>query len=367
MKWNILNILKNEIYLELSKKFINNLKCRFRDKSINQSNLAKRLGVNRATVSMWFRNVNKIPYSVLVEFSKILSIDQRLFLQNVKGIALRKGRVRIKEPYIDIVFNNSFSRFLGHIYGDGCIRSNLTISYTNLEKSLIDDFVISAIKTFGKIDYYTYKSKDGTLNVGLPKVIGMFLVKCFQGIQKKKVPLKQLLLDKSLISEFVGALFDDEGTVSVKKRGLLIRFSHYHSLKDLKVLLITLGIDSSDIQKQSKPGYVWYSLGIYRRKNIQKFQSIITLKHKRKKYLIKELLSSYSRKYVDYELREAILSKLKERSMTSSDLVNLLESSLTSICKCLANLQRNGFLNKKKIYRTNKLGNKYPVNFWSIR
>mgnify|MGYP001571753326 FL=1 len=97
-----------------------------------------------------------------MKFLEILNIDKVTLIKNIDGIALNKGHVKIHSPNIIIKFDTNFARFLGHIYN----------------------------------------GKDGTTNVTLPKLISLFLARCFKDIQKKAIPLDYLLLNQSNIKEF---------------------------------------------------------------------------------------------------------------------------------------------------------------------
>lgn len=369
MEWNLLEVLKDEIYLELNPTLVNSLKYKFKNKGILQKVLAKKLNVVPPAINQWFSSNTKIPYKAILKFFEILKINKNTLTKNIDGIALDSGIVKVHKPHTVIKFDKNFARFLGHIYGDGSVRNNFTVSFTNLNKDLVNDFISLVKKIFGDIDCYIYNDdNDGTINVTLPLLIGKFLVKCFDDIQCKKIPLKYLLSNKSAIPEFIGALFDGEGYVSVKKSCLEIQLSKQHMLEDLKILFSAVGIETSPIYKKVNQHWGFmYRINIYRRKNIKKFYESINLKHKNKAESIQKLLNNYSRRFVDYELREAILEKLKKRSLTSSELVTLLKGNLSSICKCLVQLEKLKLVKKEKVYRKGINKKRYMINLWSLK
>lgn len=368
-KWNILELLKDEIYVELNPKFVNSINYKFKNKGIRQKILARRLNVSRPTVNQWLSSVNKMPYKALIKFSEILDIDENTITKNITGISLDKGRLKIFRPNIIIKFDKHFARLLGHIYGDGSVSAKCMVSFTNLNKDLIADFIISVKNIFGDVDCYIYKDNtDGTINVTLPKCIGIFLIKCFSGIRDKKIPVQKLLDNKETINEFVGSLFDGEGYVSVKKKQLEIQLSKSHMLKDLIIILNAIDIETSPIRKKVNRNWGFmYRISICRRKNIKKFYESTDLKHKTKKELIQKLLNSYSKKYANYELREAILMKLRNKSLTSSELAELLKTNLSSICKCLTRLEVLDIVKKEKVYRKGMDKERYMINLWSLK
>ena len=318
--WNILEVLKDEIYLELKPEFIVFIRDEFKKRKLTQKFLAKQLNTWPSTVNSWLNNLYKIPYPAIIKSLEILNIDKTILTKNINGIALSKGHVKIYNPNLLIKFDANFARFLGHIYGDGSVRGNFTVSFTNLNQDLTNDFIICAKNIFGNVNCYIYKGEDSTTNITLPKLIGIFLTRCFKGIQKKIIPIDYLLLNQSNIKEFIGSLFDGEGHVSIKKGQLEILLSKLHMLEDLKILFETINISTSAIHQKidKRNGIIYYRINIYRRKNIQKFYELIKLKHKYKTESIWRLLSNYSRKYVDYELKEAILAELAKKPLTSS-------------------------------------------------
>ena len=367
--WNILEVLKDEIYLELKPEFIVFIRDEFKKRKLTQKFLAKQLNTWPSTVNSWLNNLYKIPYPAIIKSLEILNIDKTILTKNINGIALSKGHVKIYNPNLLIKFDANFARFLGHIYGDGSVRGNFTVSFTNLNQDLTNDFIICAKNIFGNVNCYIYKGEDSTTNITLPKLIGIFLTRCFKGIQKKIIPIDYLLLNQSNIKEFIGSLFDGEGHVSIKKGQLEILLSKLHMLEDLKILFETINISTSAIHQKidKRNGIIYYRINIYRRKNIQKFYELIKLKHKYKTESIWRLLSNYSRKYVDYELKEAILAELAKKPLTSSELVTLLKGILSSICKCLVKLEKLEIVTKEKIYRKGINKERYAINLWSLK
>lgn len=141
-EWNILEILNNKVYLELKPEFVTFLKDQFKKRMITQKILAKQLNVHPSNLNFWLSSVHKTPYLVIMKFLEILNVDKVALIKNIDGIGLNKGRVKIHSPNIIIKFDTNFARFLGHIYGDGSVRSNFTVSFTNINQDLTNDFIV---------------------------------------------------------------------------------------------------------------------------------------------------------------------------------------------------------------------------------
>lgn len=368
-EWNILETLNNEIYLELKPEFVTFLRNQFKKRKITQKDLAKEANTLRSSVNLWLNSIYKIPYPAIIKFLEILDIDKTTLTRNINGIALDSGRVKIINPNVVIKMDSHLARLLGYIYGDGCVSSRSITSFTNLNRDLVKNFLNLVKNIFGEVYCYIYKNNDGTLNVTLPLLIGKSLVKCFKDIKDKKIPVEHLLSNKLLITEFIASLFDGEGHVSVQKRQLEILLSKSHMLEDLKILFDAIDIPTSIIHQKfdKRNGFTYYHINIYRRKNIKKFYDAINLKHKFKTESIEKLLNNYSKKYVDYELREAIFAELSKKSLTSSEIVILLEANLSSICKCLVQLEKLNITKKEKVFRKGINKERYLINMWSLK
>ena len=234
MKWNILKLLKDELYVDLSEDFLKILNLRLKKSNFKMKDFAESLNVSIPTVNYWFLGVNNFPYSSLCFIIKKLGISILELEENIEGISLKSGKTKVFNPKIRICFDYNFSRFLGHICGDGSLCCNSVISYTNKKDELINDFIKLSKRIFGEVECGTYKSKDGTKNVYLPKVIGKFVLKCFPDIRKGHIPRKFFLSNPSTISGFLGAIFDDEGTVNANGKSLRISLANKKLLEDRK-------------------------------------------------------------------------------------------------------------------------------------
>jgi intein/homing endonuclease len=143
------------------------------------------------------------------------------------------------------------ARIAGHVVGDGGINSNLIVHYTNEKSELLDIFRKCILETFGEVKYgfYAHKNKEHIKTVWFPRIVGLLLAKMI-GKQVKKykhVPKIILEADNNLKSIFLGALFDDEGRVSVDAYTISIIMTGKKLVKDVKKLLEEIGISCGKI------------------------------------------------------------------------------------------------------------------------
>ena len=248
------------------------------------------------------------------------------------------------------------------------MNNNLVVTYTNRNKDLIEEFKMLSTAIFGNINIHEYEDKrDGTIQITLPTIVGLFLVRIFKGIQDKEIS-KEISKNRYLIRFFLGAIFDDEGWVEINKRTISISLIFEKNIRIIKDMLSKLGITSSIYYKEKNNRSNMWQVSIYRRKNFIKFFKEINLTHKRKKEDIDILINSYSKKYANYELKEALLNVLNQRKISnSSELSRELEAPLSSICRLLKHLESNNFIinDGKKIIRRN--GRNINITSWKIK
>lgn len=366
--WNILDVLEDKLYVNLNTDFRKYLYSLLKSRNILHKDLANNLKIPRSQVSKNLSGKQDFRYKHLLYICNLLDISKSQAVNNIKSISLKNYKEKSHNLKFNITFDQYLVRIIGHICGDGSLRANHNIGYTNKEQNLINDFILSFQKSFGRIPYCRYLSLDGTTNLGFPRITGLFLSRVFPKIEQNTIPMQHLLANKCLIPQFLGAIFDDEGHVSVRSKGLEIMLSQKNVLNNIRILFEAIGITCSNIKKKNNSQWdPMHRFSIYRRKNIRKFYQIINLNHPKKKKLLRDLLNSYSKKYVDYELREKILNELQTSSKTSSDLVKLSDAPLSSICKCLTKLEKEGGTIKEKVYRKGYKKKRYMTNLWSLK
>jgi hypothetical protein len=203
---------------------------------------------------------------------------------------------------------DSLIRIVSHLMADGNINKRY-LRYNNNNTFLIQQFVKDFSKYFGKVHFIT-----GKVNSGTP----------FVQIQNKKIIQKLLNLAKSYKSEsieipnwlrnteektlFVRSLFDDEGTVGLRKfnktgeikRDIHIALKSKRMIIQLKKFLQEIGIKTNKLVKdrrtRNNKTYINWVLYITGKENLDLFKKTINFKHPEKVQKLKILLNSYIRK-----------------------------------------------------------------------
>ncbi len=366
MRWNILELVPELLYVEIDDKFRNYIFKKAINKAGSGRKVAKEFSIHSTSLVNWQGGKGSFPFNFLRKLCKRVNIDVDVAKKHIIGVGVRNVGIRIKYPKLIIKFDNSMARLLGNICGDGCIRNNFVVSYTNLENNLVKEFIKNAKNVFGDINYHVYKSSDKTINVNLPNIIGIILTKCFGNIKNKILPKDLFLKNQKLIGDFIGAFFDDEGHINIDRKNLEIQITQPYTLKIIKNLLFQLGVNSSKIKKKKNRDRSIWRLCIYRRKNFVKFSENIKLKHRKKIKLLRYLIKSYTSRFSKYELGEALIEKLGERYYTASELAKKINISHATICKTLAKLEKEGITKRFSITLNDKNGRPYKVSRWCL-
>ncbi|AEF96326.1 DNA topoisomerase I [Methanotorris igneus] len=243
---------------------------------------AKKYGLSCSSVWKYEKN-KRIP----------IYLFKKLDLKKPNYIASTNKNVIIKNPF-PLKISSSLVRILAHLIGDGSIdkekikRENCyDFRYHNTNIDLIKQFVEDIERVFGiKLTIKKAKKRKNQklkYYVQVPSVVGRIISILFKEVIEKNAPK----IPKEFYPEFIGALFDDEGCAIEKEGKAFISNTNLELLKDVKEMLLELGIKSRIDEKQFK-------LFIKGRKNIQKFLNIIPFISVDKK---QKLINALSNKY----------------------------------------------------------------------
>jgi hypothetical protein len=370
MQFDILELIPDWLYIRIKKEFRKKIFLDAKNRFGSYRKLAKNLNFNIASVSAWKNGKQYIPLNVVNYLLKINGMKKEELRKQIFAIGIKNNIKPLIRPKLTITFDKNLARLIGYIYGDGSIGKNLRISYTNQNKFLIEKFQYLVHEIFGKNVgiYRFYNKKDKTSNLTLPKIIGLILTKINKNFSKKIIPMNLLVTNKNLIKEFLGAIFDDEGTVQFKSRGLSIVLSKRKMLQDIQNLFQILEIKTTKIKKEIKLNRKYWRLTIYRRKNFEIFNDEIMLYHPQKFFALKKLVNHYKKyKFAKHELSEKIIFHLqKNDKLTSTELTKLTGARNTTICKTLKKLEKSKMVKNHKILAINKNGQNYHIKTWWI-
>jgi len=370
MTWNILEITQDNLYISLNKEFRENLFALAINKAGSNRKLAKILKSHISSIILRKTGTASCPLSSVKFLFNWLEINENELLKNIDGIGTgNRGGIRVRNPKLVICFNESLSRLLGHIYADGSVHKNMVISYTNQNPTLIEEFECLVRDVFGQVSIYrSYRSRDRTINVYLPKLIGLVLSSCIKNFKEKEIPIELFRLHPNLAPHFLASFFDDDGCVKVRSKELTIVQKNKKLLEGIRFLFLLTGIKTSEVMIFKKYDKIYWILRISRRKNFIKFRKTIKISHPKKKKRIEDLLNSYKSKFEKYELEEAIIKKLGVTTgETATSLADQLNIKSTTVCKTLTRLKNKKILKSSKIKLINKNGDKYQINSWCLK
>ena len=285
-------------------------------------NLSKETGIS---FSQLWDQLTRVPFSVnnIKKISQFLVKKefQKYSLDNLEKeiFYIKSGGGNSEILYypnfpIDLA-TKSGMRLISHIYHDGSIgKNNKQPNYRNLPKEMCIQFLDDANIVFGKINRTTKWNKDKTYSVHLPTVIGEILISigyCSGNKTKNNPPTFSFLdqiNDEECISEFLAMAFNDDGCVG--RRSVMIQQSSL-IMKDEKkpsnVLMLDkrflekLGIkvNGPNLDKIYPNRYgkcTKYSIYVYSKKELRKFNEKIILIDYKKRKLENYLNNGYLKK-----------------------------------------------------------------------
>jgi intein/homing endonuclease len=314
-----------------------------------------------------------------LNLSDVLGVPKHELVKNILKVRSRNPKsVFIEAKQLPICFSPELALVVGHSLGDGHINTHSGIfNYTNTSLRLQRVVLNSIHTTFG-----TKRHKESSRLHGpgqpkvytwsYPKIIGDFLqlsgsVKGNKIRQSYNVPEWVMNGTLDIKKAFIRALFDDESTVKIDGKELLIKFSKEASkveslrkfLEQLGELLGWVGIEITSIKR----GNVVYGkngktiqliLGIHGHENFKLFDSKISLDHPEKKKQMKLLIDSYKR----FKLRDGVGQRLVYEKLvhqkTVIQLAHELNMSPLATYKHLRKLEAKGLVTQAKMSR-NKL------------
>lgn len=366
------DLQEENIYLRFDEKF----KKEFFETFENSFNISILKNFGYKTVNQQWRAYKSkgsfYPLFAVKELCKILERINPIFsIDSVEKhvVSIKSGSRGgyIYNPKLPIKFNDSISRMIAHVLGDGDIHPSGMIRYTNSDISLINSF-IDDLKSLGDVKIRRNYDKIAH-RIYVPKIVKLFLDEL--GLKDKTCSFI-LKLSKDMQAAFVQALFDDEGSVNLSSPRITISSSNRILLDVVKLSL------SSNFQVISKiyfSGYYYdrkgneksmWNIYITGFRNFEKFYKSIDSKHSEKTIKLDKLLGLYEGKKprtLRYETRNKILGLLYEKNMTKHDLAKELGLTLNTISSHIRKL-----MFENRIFRSGRIRiSRQNATLWSLK
>lgn len=287
--------------------------------------------------------------------------------KNIEELKVRSNSASIKDPMFPIRLTKAIARIAGHLVGDGGIKSNLIVHYTNEKPELLESFRNDVLDAFGYVKYgsYLHKNKEHIKTVWFPRIVGVLLTKMMgkQVKRHKHIPKIIKEADGNLKSAFLGSLFDDEGSVSVDAYSISIMMTGRKLVNDVKKLLGEIGISCGKISTYKPSEFAFgkeytmrlnYQFYISGKINLRKFSELITLDHIEKKKNMRKLIQKY-KNFKFEELKNLILEQiiLCDYGVSPLDISKRLNIGYVNSRHFLYRLEKEGIVlskGKPKIY-----------------
>ena len=354
---------------DFRKQLFSDLKSRFE----NIEELCKYLRCSVSSLKYYNRGEYFIPTAI---FQRAISICKFKDEKVNSSILQAKKRLCGKPINVKLPINSSteLSALIGHTMGDGHISSVGRFVYVNKEILLIEKVKNLINRVFRSKVYFDQRpKKDGSVSLHYPSAIGemLFVLGSIKGnktYQEWAIPSWIEYGSSKIKSDFLKAIFDDEGSVS--KTRLSLSMSKIETKKDslikllesFKRLLHDLDIKSSKTgvgyKRTSKKGikttnFVFVICEYY---NMKKFYENVGFTHNKKSKRLKELLDSYIRPIG--KTRKDILDLLKNKTLSTHEIRVSLNKSKKCIQYNLWILEDRGEIERIRINKIKHLWKK---------
>lgn len=289
----------DKVYIQLKKEFREKFFDKAHDLYGSWNKLGECLNVKRGDTSIarnWKKGKSCFPLRIAFRISQELKTTKTKIEKNIVIIKyktdLRKrggnSGKPITNPKLPIEVNEDFVEILGHICGDGTIckgniKKGIRCGYTNSEPTLIKHFKVKMKEIFGDIEPTIQIRKDKSkynrpnFYLSYPSIVSLLILSIFNYEPYIRMNIPQFIFDcpYKFKCKFLRAIFDDEGTVSVKRKRIRITLKPRPPLKDIRELLISLGINASKIYCSGGQ----HKLDISKQGSVRLFRKLVGFKH----------------------------------------------------------------------------------------
>lgn len=373
-----LSRLEKPLYLEVSDGFRLLIKNKILERfgSLRQFSIKTKIFSQGSYLGVILRGEKCTTTDFWLNMIKILDMPKLELSKNIVKVRSRDPKsVFLEIKQLPIRLSPELAMIVGHSLGDGHINVHSGIfNYTNTSLSL-QRVVLNSIHDVFEIKNHNENSRIHGQNQpkvytwSYPKIVGDFLQlsgapKGNKITQSYTIPEWIMGGNDRVKKAFIRALFDDEGTVKIKGKELLIEFSKEESraeslhkfLEQLAELLYASGIETTSIKRgnviSGKNGKtIQLILGIHGCENFKLFDSKISLDHPEKKKQMKLLIDSYKR----FKLRNGVGQRLAYEKLvhpkTVVQLAHELNMSPIATYKHLRKLEAKGLVTRETTYR----------------
>lgn len=328
-----------------------------KDMGLNQTSLAKRLGLNEGRLKRWRQGVRFMPMKFLREVCILANIDlnylEKKSDMGLKGDTYCRNYLPIKFP---IRIDKEWAYFSQLINTDGHVTSNLKmIEIANDDIKVLKNLK-KFLKGFGVSEESVYEkewNKGKYFKICNRSFVRLFClifdVKPGKKYDVIKIPDVIKISPKSVIASALRGAFDGDGWVVKRTRRVGINSKSKQYMKDIHELLSIFNVNSY-FRGPDKRGR--YLCEITRYSNIKNFQKFIGFYNEKRMKGLEEIVFYLSKnpQYSISEAHEVILEKInKFEIIDTKKLSFLIERSEETTNRHLKELYCSGKINRNKV------------------
>jgi hypothetical protein len=318
----------------------------------SQKAFANFLGVKSYSVYQWRAKHLFIPLNAakkIVDKAKLDWLDVERDILSYKGVSTGTP---IFNPKLPIKESPEVFSIITHIICDGSVNKNGIPIYTNKNKILIDELDSKLKNTFGNFKpniYFGSGTNRDCYQYRFPKVF-IELIEHFYNINfynKKEIPGRIFDLPSEFSSAVVRAFADDEGSVDLNRRISFAQKDKELLINLQKLLKSKLKFNQLTEIKEKDKDYYFFCINSL---EIEKYLKEIGFSHPEKDMRLRKIISNKLNGFKPGqhsphgEIREKLLKLLKDRILSTYDIMRELKVNKSNINKRIKKLINEGLI-----------------------
>lgn len=374
---HVWDLPRERVYIQLKDGFRENFFNKAYDKFGYWRLLGEFLGIKRADTTIarnWKNGTSCYPLGIVLKIAKLINIPKEELEKNILQIRCKTRLNKrggnsgkpINNPRLPIKIDENLIEILGHICGDGSIptktpKKGIRFLYVNSEPTLIKTFQKLVKRVFGEVNPTVYirkgveygkKYNRPNYAIVYPTILSLFVLSVFNYKVKDNMEIPKFISKSSLKEKcrFLRALFDDEGSVIIRRTGhkqITFGLKPKKPLEDIHEVIKSIGINTSKIYYDRLNRF-----SISGKKNIILFKNLIGFKHPKKRkrldLMIKIGWEGNNRR--GNKIKKTILNYLtNKKRLSTHDISNYLDKTPTFALRYLHMLEQNNIVSSEKV------------------
>lgn len=223
-----------------------------------------------------------------IEWKEIKTLKKGDYVGIIKNIDIQNDKI------VNNILSSDVCEIIGYYIGDGNYHNAIRLSD---EKIDVINYFNEKIKKYNiktsVNDERKYKKNSYTLYLRKDNFIEKYIINLKLNILQNKrfIPKDIMSTTNDNIFSFLRGLFEADGTINTKSKPVIsFSTSSKRLAEELKMLMIKVGIETTNIYEKNNPYGKWYVIGIQQKNSIKKFDKYIGFISKFKKDRLKKLI-----------------------------------------------------------------------------